>query len=76
MAASDVLSRSQASSASGRLASSGKPSGKLGNPAMTVKVRNKFSEYRTENPESDIQWEEWLGQNGYGLGDNNHVFKK
>jgi len=76
MAASDVLSRNQASSASDRLASSGKPSGKLGSPAMTVKVRNKFSEYRTENPESDIQWEAWLEQNGYGLGDNDHVFKK
>lgn len=66
-----------ASSAAERLASSkDKPTGKLGSPALTVKVRNKFSEYRSQNPETEVQWEEWLDQNGYGLGDNNHVYRK
>ena len=76
MAASDLLSGSRASSASDRLAANGKPAGKQGSPAMTVKARNKFTEYRSENPDTDVQWEDWLEQNGYGLGDNQHVYKK
>jgi hypothetical protein len=76
MAASDILSRSKDSSASDRLAASGKPTGKKGDPALTIKLRNKFTEYRSENPETDKQWESWLDENGYGLGDNNHVYKK
>lgn len=74
--ASATLNSRRASSASDRLASKGKPSGQQGNPALTVKLRNKFSEYRAENPEASVQWESWLESNGYGLGDNNHVYKK
>lgn len=66
----------QASSAADRLASEKKPTGTLGSPGLTVKLRNQFTEFRSQNPETDIQWEDWLEQNGYGLGDNNHVFKK
>jgi len=74
MAASDLLSGSRASSASDRLAANGKPAGKQGSPALTVKMRNKFAEVADEQP--GIQFEDWLEQNGYGLGDNQHVYKK
>ena len=74
--AGEMLGGARASTASERLASNGKPSGKQGSPALTVKLRTKFTEYRSENPESDASWEQWLEQNGYGLGDDNHVYKK
>lgn len=71
----DILGGSAPSSAADRLAAKNQPAGVLGSPALTVKLRNKFSEYRSQNPETEVQWEEWLNQNGYALGDNNHVYK-
>lgn len=70
----EMLGEARASSASERLASNGKPSGKQGNPALTVKLRTKFAEEAADQP--GIQFEEWLDQNGYGLGDNGHAYKK
>lgn len=73
----DILSQgSPPSSAADRLGSDNKPTGKLGDPRLTLKLRNQFTQYRSDNPETDVQWEQWLNQNGYGLGDNNHVYKK
>lgn len=68
---------SGASNATERLAAKDKPTGKAGNPALTVKVRNMFSAYKSENVDDPIQWEDWLAKNpNYGLGDNGHVYKK
>lgn len=66
-----------ASTAAERLSSKDKPTGKQGSPILTVKLRNKYTEYRSEDAEKNTApWEDWLDQNGYGLGDNNHVYKK
>jgi hypothetical protein len=58
------------------LASANKPTGKTGSVFLTTKLRVKFEGWKAENLDSPIQWEEWLDQNGYGLGDNNQVYKK
>lgn len=73
--AADALSGTGESSAAQRLSSSSKPTGKTGNPALTVKLRVKFDEWKAENIDDPVQWAEWLNRNGYGLGDNNHVYK-
>lgn len=74
--ASNMLGGSGTSSAADRLAAKGQPSGKAGSPDLTLKLRNQFSEYRTQNIEATVQWEDWLESKGYGIGDNNHVYKK
>ena len=61
------------STASQQLSAKNKPSGRVGSPALTVKKRTEYNKIREER---DIGWEPWLNEIGYGLGDNNHVYKK
>jgi hypothetical protein len=63
------------STASQRLMAENKPTGKVGSPGLTIKLRNQYTAYRSENPDTTKSWEEWLQENGYGLGDNNHAYK-
>lgn len=72
--ASEMLGGQMASTASERLASNGKPTGKQGNAALTVKLRTKFAEMAADEP--GIQFDEWLDKHGYGIGDNGQVYKK
>ncbi len=62
------------STAAQRLSAKGKPSGKAGNVGLTVKLRTRFSAVADQQP--GIQFEDWLEQEGYGIGDNGHVYKK
>lgn len=71
--ASNMLGGAGASSAADRLAAKGQPSGKAGSPFLTVKLRTQFDKVREDR---DISWPEWLDEQGYGLGDNTHVYKK
>lgn len=68
----------EASSAADRLAAKNKPTGKQGSPALTVKMRSQFDSAAAEAQIDGraIGWEEWLDQQGYGIGDNDHVYKK
>ncbi len=69
-----VLAAGEPASAAQRL-SSENASGKTGSPYLTVKMRNRFTEFKATNPDSELQFPEWLRQEGYDIGANEHVYK-
>lgn len=69
-----TLSAKHASSAAERLSTKGNPKGQRGDVATTIKMRNRFAE--EAGPDTGVQFEEWLEQQGYGIGDNGQVYKK
>lgn len=69
-----TLSAKHASSAAERLSTKGNPKGQRGDVATTIKMRNRFAEVADQSP--GIQFEDWLAEQGYGIGDNGQVYKK
>jgi len=69
-----VLAAGEPSSAAQRLGSEN-ARGKVGSPFLTVKLRKQFTEFRATNPDSELTFPDWLRQQGYDIGDNEHVYK-
>lgn len=74
LSASGTLSEKRLASAAERLAAKGKPQGASGDVATTIKMRRRFAEVADQSP--GIQFEDWLAEQGYGIGDNGQVYKK
>lgn len=74
LSASGTLSEKRLASAAERLAAKGKPQGASGDVVTTIKMRKRFAEVADKSP--GIQFEDWLAEQGYGIGDNGQVYKK
>lgn len=83
LSASGTLSEKRLASAAERLAAKGKPQGAdakgkpqgaSGDVVTTIKMRKRFAEVADQSP--GIQFEDWLAEQGYGIGDNGQVYKK